>query len=196
VHGSNPNNNAGWALTRLIRLHQGMREDLALLGRVSHALRRGDDGAAARMLAGLSMSATGWRVRAFCAAFCGFVHEHHATEDAIVFPMVLRQDPSLRAVVDKLMAEHRELAGYLDEVEGAFEALAGHGAAREAVRDAAPREAAVRAVEQLSVRLAAHLEFEERELAPALNAVSLVVSEDEVPPPPPEAFGVSTAILR
>jgi hypothetical protein len=55
--------------------------------------------------------------------------------------------------------------------------------------DAAAREAATNAVNRLSERLRAHLDVEERLLTPALNAVSLVVSEDDVPAPPPEHLG-------
>ena len=43
---------------------------------------------------------------------------------------------------------------------------------------------AAAAVERLAENLQSHIDFEERNLAPALNALSKVVSEDDVPPPP------------
>jgi hemerythrin-like domain-containing protein len=64
---------------------------------------------------------------------------------------------------DRLGAEHRALAGLLDELERALGALPG---------DAAATVAATGAVARLSDRLEAHLRVEEEQLAPALNALS------------------------
>ena len=44
----------------------------------------------------------------------------------------------------------------------------------------------VEAVESLAEALEAHLALEEASLAAALDAVSQVVSEEDVPPPPPD----------
>jgi hypothetical protein len=100
-------------------------------------------------------------------------------EDAIVFPMLLEHaggdQPELAAVVDKLQADHLVLTGYLDEVERALAA---------GPDDPAARAAAVPAVERLSEHLHAHLAYEETQLAEALNAISRVVSEDQVPASP------------
>jgi Hemerythrin HHE cation binding domain len=179
----------GWALARLIGLHDGMRNDLALLRRaVAAATRDGAEAdAAAAALDDLSFRQPGWSLRTYCAEFCGFVHEHHSVEDAMVFPALLQQqgvkDPELRKVIDKLSADHRVLTGYLDEVERALGALPG---------DEAARERAAAAVARLSERLQAHLDFEEDNLASALNMLSRVVSEADFPaPPPPERYEVS-----
>jgi hypothetical protein len=108
----------GWALARLIGLHDGMRNDLALLRRaVAAATRDGAEAdAAVAALDDLSFRQPGWSLRTYCAEFCGFVHEHHSVEDAMVFPALLQQqgvkDPELRKVIDKLSADHRVLTGY------------------------------------------------------------------------------------
>jgi hemerythrin-like domain-containing protein len=81
-------------------------------------------------------------------------------------------------VIDKLMADHRILTGYLDEVEKTLGALPG---------DAAARTAAAAAVERLAEHLEAHLDFEEGDLASALNMLSRVVSEGDFPAPPPRS---------
>jgi hypothetical protein len=177
----------GWALTRLIQLHDGMRNDLALLDRIGAAVAAGDDAVAAADLDQLAIRRPGWTLPTFCAAFCGFVREHHTTEDEVVFPMLLHhadgRTGDLAAVVGKLKADHRVLAAYLDEANRAVGALPG---------DPPARAAAVRAIHDLAAHLGAHLDFEEERLAPALNAVSRIVSEDEVPAPPPGyADGVS-----
>jgi hypothetical protein len=179
----------GWALTRLIGLHNGMRNDLALLRRaVAAATEDGAEAyAAAAALDDLSFRQPGWSLQAYCTEFCGFVHEHHSVEDTMLFPALQQQagqEPRLRGVIDKLMADHRILTGYLDEVEKTLGALPG---------DAAARTAAAAAVERLAEHLEAHLDFEEGNLASALNMLSRVVSEDDFPaPPPPERFDVST----
>jgi hemerythrin-like domain-containing protein len=93
------------------------------------------------------------------------MHGHHATEDAVLFPMLLRRqgaDGVLGVVVDRLRAEHRALTGLLDAVEQALGALPGDAAAK----------AATGAMARLSDQLEAHLRFEEEQLAPALNALS------------------------
>jgi hypothetical protein len=166
-----------------------MRNDLALLRRaVAAATRDGAEAdAAAAALDDLSFRQPGWSLRTYCAEFCGFVHEHHSVEDATVIPALLQQqgvkDPELRKVIDKLSADHRVLTGYLDEVERALGALPG---------DEAARERAAAAVARLSERLQAHLDFEEDNLASALNMLSRVVSEADFPAlPPPERYEVS-----
>jgi iron-sulfur cluster repair protein YtfE (RIC family) len=170
----------GWALTRLLNLHQAIRSDLALLDEAVTAITDGGHDNVTAALTRLSVRAPGWSLREHCATFCTFVHEHHATEDAVMFPMLLRHDGELGEVVDRLKADHQDVARDVDEVLRTVGDLPG---------DAVAREAATNAVNRLSDRLRAHLDLEERLLAPALNAVSSVVSEDQVPAPPPERLG-------
>lgn len=168
----------GWAYTRLIELHDAMRRDVALLRRASAAVAGGEQGAAEAALRELSMRRPGWTLTRFCAAFCGFVHEHHAVEDAVMFPMVLQHGNGdtgeLRAVMAKLTADHQALAGRLAEVEQTLGQPGSGG----------PDLA--RAVARLAEDLEEHLAFEEASLGPALDAVSRVVSEEDVPAPPPD----------
>lgn len=158
----------GWALRRLLDIHGGLRNDLARLQRAVTAVTEDgqDRDTAAAALAGLTFSRPRWTLRRFCAGFCGSVHGHHATEDTVLFPMLLRRqgtDGALGEVVDRLRAEHRTLTGLLDAVEQALAALPG---------DAAAKVAATGAMARLSDQLEAHLRFEEEQLAPALNARS------------------------
>jgi Histidine kinase/Hemerythrin HHE cation binding domain len=100
-----------------------------------------------------------WALRRFCAGFCGAVHGHHATEDRVLFPMLLRRsgaDGALGGVIDRLRAEHRTLTAHLDQVERALDDLPG---------DAAARATAAGAMARLSDLLEAHLRFEEERLA-------------------------------
>jgi Hemerythrin HHE cation binding domain len=116
----------GWALRRLLDLHEGLRSDLARLRRAVAAVAEDgqDVDAAAAALGGLSFRQPGWTLRRFCAGFCESVHGHHATEDTVLFPMLLRRqirtDGALGGVVDRLRAEHRTLTGLLDGIEQAL----------------------------------------------------------------------------
>jgi len=177
----------GWALTRLLQLHEGIRADVELLNRVGAAVEAGDDRGAQAELQLLAARAPSWTLQTFCAAFCDFVHAHHATEDTLMFPMLLQhaggEVADLAGVIDKLKADHRALAGNLDRAQRAVAALPAVPATR---------SAAVHAVRDVARHLVAHLDEEEQRLGPALNVVSRVVPEHEVPPPPPEHLhGVS-----
>jgi hemerythrin-like domain-containing protein len=166
----------GWALRRLIELHDGMRDDLTVLRQLVAGIATGSPDRA--IFDRLSFRQPGWALRRYCTGFCAFVHEHHATEDSVLFPMLLQgQDGRLHEVIDKLRGDHRTLAGLLDRAEQAVISLPD---------DPAARSTASAAVERLADHLQSHLAHEERALASALNAVSMVVSEDDVPPPPPD----------
>jgi hemerythrin-like domain-containing protein len=157
-------------------LHDAIRGDLALLRRVAAAVATGGEGATPA-LRDLAVRRPGWSLTRFCTTFCGFVHEHHSVEDAVVFPMVLEHGGGngLRDVVAKLTEDHRVVAGLLDEVDAALAGPPG---------DPAARSAAVAAVERLAERLEEHLRYEEASLADALDAVSRAVPEEHVPAPP------------
>jgi hypothetical protein len=168
----------GWALTRLIKLHDGMRDDLALLRRALAAVTDGgqDPNQIAASLGDLSFTQPGWSLQRYCAGFCTFVHDHHAMEDSTVFPMALEHGGNeLAIVISKLKADHEALADNVNKVEVALARLPG---------DPAARRLALDALDSLTERLTAHLAFEEEQLGPALNALSRVVPEDAVPPPP------------
>ncbi|HEY7483368.1 MAG TPA: hemerythrin domain-containing protein [Streptosporangiaceae bacterium] len=164
----------GWALTRLIKIHDGMRDDLALLRRAVQAIAEDDRGMATAMLGSVSFREPGWSLRVYCAHFCRFVQDHHSVEDTMLFPVLLRDqlatNPGFAKVIELLAADHRALTGYLDNVERAL---------RAAPDDENAGAAALGAIERLSDHLETHLAFEEETLAPALNALSAVVSEDD-----------------
>jgi hypothetical protein len=94
----------GWALRRLLEIHDGLRSDLARLRRAVAAVSEDgqDVDAATAALGALSFRQPGWTLRRFCAGFCASVHGHHATEDTVLFPILLRRqgaDGALGVVV-------------------------------------------------------------------------------------------------
>jgi hemerythrin-like domain-containing protein len=104
-----------------------------------------------------------FRLRANCVQRCHAVRSHHEGEDAGLFQTVRRSAPDLRATVDQLQAEHRVVSDLLDQVEGAARGLENSLGSRTRLADA---------LHTLSVRLLAHLDFEEKVLVPALLAVN------------------------
>ncbi|MEQ7124482.1 hemerythrin domain-containing protein [Actinopolymorpha sp. B11F2] len=180
---------AGWALTRLVKMHAGMRDDLALLRRAVAVITEDcqDLADAAAVLTRLSFRRPGWTLRRYCASFCGFVHAHHEVETSMLFPALLQQqqdagEPEFEQVIARLDADHRALTDDLEEAERALARLPG---------DEAAKAAAAGALVRLADRLTEHLDYEETSLAPALNRMSRVVPEDAFPAPPPEHFGIS-----
>lgn len=182
AQGAQQTEEPGWSLKRILAVHKGIRSDLALLQRAVDAItKEGQDVETAMSAIGeLSFIGPGWTFRTYCDFFCKVVHEHHTTEDALVFPPLLglpgSQTEEFRAVIKRLETEHAAISGYVAEVERTLQALPG---------DEAAKDAAARAMDQLSEHLRAHLSFEEEELAPALNELSRAVPEDQVPPTPP-----------
>ncbi|HEY8474988.1 MAG TPA: hemerythrin domain-containing protein [Natronosporangium sp.] len=170
----------GWALQRLLDIHALIRNDLASLRQAVAAVAAngaGDQAAAA--LANLSIGQPDWSLHRYCAEFCSFIHEHHSVEDAVMFPSVLDvagDQPGLRATVDRLRAEHAEIATYVDAAGRAVAALPG---------DAGTRATAISALTALADRLAGHLAYEEESLAAALNEVSNRLTPEDVGAPEP-----------
>ena len=77
------------AVGQLVRIHAGLREDLA-------AVRRDP--------------------LLHCLAFCASLRVHHQSEDG-VFPRIEAQFPQLAPVIERLRAEHADLARRIAELE-------------------------------------------------------------------------------
>lgn len=162
-------------MQRLLDIHAMIRNDIATVRRVVDNVA-GDhpDGEAATALRELSVRQPGWSLRRYCAEFCGFIHDHHSVENAVMFPSVLEfagDRPGVQAAVERLRAEHEQLADYVDDAERAISALPG---------DAATKTTAISAINALAGHLEAHLAYEEESLAEALAEVSRRVTPEEV----------------
>jgi len=87
-----------------------------------------------------------------------FLHVHHDGEEELVFPKVRERAPSAAAVLDAMLAQHREVVELLSASEGALAAWrSGDGAAQERLADD---------LRALSEALEPHLRDEETELLP------------------------------
>jgi hypothetical protein len=150
-------------LAELKSVHGMLRRDLAECRKLAAAAASGAN--PAQLRAGLNqLRSKGplFQLRANCVQHCHTVRAHHESEDAGLFQTVRRAVPDLRATVDQLQAEHRAVSDLLDQVEGAARGLENNLATRIRLADA---------LNELSVRLLAHLDFEEKVLGPALRTM-------------------------
>ncbi|MGW0870469.1 nitroreductase/quinone reductase family protein [Streptomyces sp. NPDC002740] len=99
----------------------------------------------------------GLQIRQRCLAFCQALRFHHVSEDAHVFPTMVRHHPSLADTFARLTEEHREVA----RIQDALVTLTAGVAIAEPERFRAELEA-------MSRELNAHLDFEEKTIVPLL----------------------------
>ena len=132
--------------TALMMSHHGFRRDIACF-----------KAALARVVVGDSLRVAAlrdeWR------NYRNTLHGHHEAEDHGLFSAVLDRQPSLAAVVEHLVADHRRIDPLLQEGDHAFAALSGPVSAQ--------KTAAV--VAELSSLLDAHLALEEANIVPWLR---------------------------
>ena len=146
----------------LLRVHDLLRHDLRTCQDLAAAARSGADvGEVRDALGQLTEHSPHLRLGVDCLAFCGLVHRHHHGEDETLFPVVRRTAPTLAPVVDRLEAEHRQVAALLARVERALNALETSG-------DARAEDEVVDALDALADHLLAHLTYEEESLRPFL----------------------------
>jgi hypothetical protein len=161
---SRPPNPMGEALVEQLRwVHDMIRRDLGTVRRMAADVAEGQP--AAEIRAGLAELATNgplWQLKINCLQYCRFVHLHHHTESALLFPELRRTNPALSPVVDKLEADHAAVSDLLDEVEAAARALSGR-------EDPSIRERLVDALHSLATDLLAHLQYEEEQISGTLR---------------------------
>ncbi len=98
-----------------------------------------------------------------------FLHAHHTSEDAGLWPAVRAKNPDAAPLLDSLEADHRE-------IEPAATALRAAGSAYAASTGDAQRASLVTAIDELGQVLFPHLD---REVAEAMPVVSRTISDGE-----------------
>lgn len=158
---------------RLAAIH---RMHLAELGRVREPLERyvaaaGADENAGRDLSArledLTMRDTIARFGAICGQACQMLEAHHTIEDRAIFPALARHEP-MRAVVERLAAEHRTIHALIERLVET---------ARAAIASPAPQNlTALRdAYDTLERTIRSHFGYEERELETALGYFGVAI---------------------
>jgi deazaflavin-dependent oxidoreductase (nitroreductase family) len=134
---------AGGAVTggaALTRVHDAFRRELALI--------RAEVAAAG--------PSVGAQLRVNCLTLCAGLHNHHAGEDGALFPLLTTQRPDLAPVLERLRAEHEQVAALVAQL-------------RETIAGPADPELLRREVDRLTDQLERHLSYEEEQLVPALG---------------------------
>ncbi|MEJ7763243.1 MAG: hemerythrin domain-containing protein, partial [Thermomicrobiales bacterium] len=103
-----------------------------------------------------------WQLKFGCLHYCRFVHAHHTIEDAAVFPMVRKHDPSLNRIVDRLEEDHLVVHHITERIAAVANEV-------ETDPSGESRDRLVAALTELEEHLLAHLAFEEVSLGPLLS---------------------------
>ena len=135
---------ASWG-DELNAVHDGLRRELTLIRK---ELAAGGPGLAAQL-------------RINCLTACGILHQHHLSEDDEAFPLIERRHPEIAAVMARLRTQHREMGVLLEKLRVAVSGPAAGSAA------------ALAELDRLTAALEAHLDDEEEQLIPVLNAVDI-----------------------
>lgn len=158
----------GPLLQEFKQVHAVIRRDIGKTRALAAVVVEGAAPAAIRREVGeLKSNNLLFQLRVNCLQACGFVHLHHRSEDALLFPSVRASAPELAGIVDRLENDHRLVSDLLDEVEAATEVATASSATTDDLL--AGRRRLTDALEVLAGHLFEHLDFEEKALAPVIN---------------------------
>lgn len=147
----------------LLGIHAMLRRDLATVRRLATEVRDGLSPATiVDEIRAMETNSPLWRLKFGCWHYCRFVHTHHTIEDAAVFPMVRKHDPSLNSVVDRLEEDHLIVHHITERIVAAADLVA-------ADPNEAHRAEVVQGLLDLEEHLLSHLAFEEQTLGPLLS---------------------------
>lgn len=105
-------------------------------------------------------------LQANCLSFCSALSRHHTGEDSGAFPVLIRQFPELRPVIDNLRQDHELVADILRRLTALVEGIG---------PDLSPSEIRrMRAeLDGLTAILESHFVYEERRLVTVLNGLRI-----------------------
>jgi hypothetical protein len=147
----------------LLYIHSHLRRDLQTVRRLATEARDGiSPETILAEIRSLETSSPLWRLKFGCLHYCRFVHGHHTLEDAALFPMVRKHDPSLGSVVDRLEEDHLTVHHITERIAAAADRVPGDATG-------ISRFELVEALTDLETHLLAHLAFEEESLGPLLS---------------------------
>lgn len=135
----------------MIIIHRVFRREFELLPALVRAVPAGDTGRADRLVTHLEL-------------LLGVLEHHHAGEDLLLWPKLRERAPEHSALYDEMDGDHVEIHGLLARVE----ALASQWRAGAAADD---RDELAHEIEDLRAPLAFHLDREEREILPLVDAL-------------------------
>lgn len=147
----------------LLAIHALLRRDLRTVRYLAAEARDGlSPEAILTEIRNLESTSPLWRLKYGCLYYCRFVHTHHTIEDAALFPMVRKHDPSLNRVVDRLEEDHLTVHHITERIAAIADGVATDASAER-------RSDLVAALTDLEEHLLAHLALEEEALGPLLS---------------------------
>jgi hypothetical protein len=147
----------------LLQVHRHLRDEFqslfqALEDAVAH--KRSAE-TAKPLVQQLSRSMNYVALGTLCSGYCSMLTMHHSIESRSLFPELGKIEPSMKPVLKQLHAEHEIIAQIIDRLNASLELAADNPVAVAEAKDFA---------EALGGQLSSHLDYEEHELVPALNA--------------------------
>lgn len=145
-------------------IHDQLRQNMEVLGRLIERAAAGEARAedVVDETGRLAMVANYRRFGNLCGQYCMFVNTHHSIEDQALFPQLAKKSPVMRAIAERLQAEHVVVHALLERLVAALNALI---EAPTAQNFAAAREV----YDTLARVLLSHLGYEEDAIGDALG---------------------------
>ncbi|MEA2513056.1 MAG: hypothetical protein QOJ59_2543 [Thermomicrobiales bacterium] len=148
----------------LLYIHSFLRRDLQTVRRLAGEARDGlSPQTILAEIRNMETNSPLWQLKFGCMHYCRFVHTHHTIEDAAVFPMVRKHDPSLNSVVDRLEEDHLKVHHITERIAAVADRVATDASG-------VSRYQLVEALTELEEHLLAHLALEEESLGPLLSS--------------------------
>ena len=147
----------------LVAIHDHLRQELTQLHDLVGQVERGhvDANQARNVINTMTMRQNDWTLGTYCESYCRLVTLHHSLEDHAMYPRLRAADPTLGPALDRMVEEHLDIHGLLEDVDRALVGLVAEPAVGlEHVRTA---------LDVLSNSLLAHLTYEEEQLVDPLN---------------------------
>jgi hemerythrin-like domain-containing protein len=153
----------------LKEIHDHLRDNMRTLWRLIESASVGRVSASeiAEKADGLVLVANFRRFGTVCGRYCEFVDGHHTIEDAALFPALAARSRELRAVIDRLKAEHGVVHQLLARLVAALQDLARSP-------DRQNFDAAVAIYRALERVLLSHLSYEEEEIGDAIGYFGVI----------------------
>ncbi len=148
----------------LLYIHSFLRRDLQTVRRLADEARDGlSPQTILAEIRNLETNSPLWQLKFGCMHYCRFVHTHHTIEDAAVFPMVRKHDPSLSSVVDRLEEDHLKVHHITERIVAVADGVVSDSSG-------VSRFQLVEALTELEEHLLGHLALEEESLGPLLSS--------------------------
>jgi hypothetical protein len=146
----------------LVDVHDHYRQEMAQVRAVLDEVRAGgqDVGAARGAVQQMALRANNWTLGGYCQAQCHSLTQHHTMESDGIFPHLVRSQPDLAPVLERLNAEHLVIHELLERVDRALVQLVAQPGDYGPISDA---------LDLLTDTISSHFAYEESQLIAPLT---------------------------